>query len=406
MNPRLTYKGAESSLSGLRASLGAGREGRLRLAVVTAIGALAAGVIVWALSGGVATRAPAADAAPAAVLELVAQDVAVAEVRALRRDVPLTGTLQPLEQTEVKAQVAGQIAEVTVRPGDAVARDQVLARLGSREHKARLDEKLANLSAGQAQLTLARKKRESTRALHARSLISQSELDTVESEYRVSAAQVASLQAQVEQSRKALEDAVVQSPIDGVVSERLAQPGTAVTIGTPLFHVVDLSIMELAALVPASDIPAVQIGQEATFQVEGFGERSFAGNVERINPATEPGSRSIAVYVRIANPERELRAGMFAQGRLLVVDKEAATVIPVAALREEAGVSVVYRIQAGRLVREVVQVGARDRVEGLVKITSGLAPGAQVVVGPLANLQPDLAVRITGAAGGTPVSEP
>jgi RND family efflux transporter MFP subunit len=271
----------------------------------------------------------------------------------------------------------------------------VLARLDARDLNARLADKRASLAGAKAQLELSSRKRQTTRAMFERELVAQMELDSAESAYRVAEAAVRSLDAQVEQARKAVADCEIHSPLDGVVAERSAQIGSAVTPGSKLFTVMDLSTLELTALVPASDIPAVQVGQQVTFQVEGFGARSFSGTVDRINPSTEPGSRSIAVYVQIANQAGELRGGMFAQGSLRIAESADAPVIPASALHEEAGATFVYRIEGDRLARRPVEVSIRDAATGTVAIASGLDAGDRVIVSALANLQAGTAVRVT-----------
>jgi membrane fusion protein, multidrug efflux system len=357
--------------------------------------ALLLALLIWsALRDTIAPASPEATA-QGRVLELLPQDVATVELRPLSRRVPITGTVQPRDWTEVKAQIAGQIDEVAVRPGDRVKRNDILARLDARELRARLADKRAALAGAKAQLELSSRRLETSRAMFKRELVAQMELDSAESAYRVSRASVESLQAQLDQASKAVEDCEIRSPLDGVVAERSAQVGSAITPGNKLFTVMDLSTLELTALVPASDIPAAQIGQEVTFRVEGFGERSFTGTVERINPATEPGSRSIAIYVQIANPEGELRGGMFAQGSLRIAENAAAKVIPGSAMHEENGASFVYRIVDDRLVRQPVEVAIRDQATGMVGIASGLEAGDRVIVSALANLQPGTAVSIT-----------
>ena len=83
------------------------------------------------------------------------------------------------------------------------------------------------------------------------------------------------------------------------------------------------------------------------FRVEGFGEREFAGRIERINPAATAGSRSISVYAVIDNREGLLRGGMFAQGALTLSRVDNALAVPASAVREEIGQTFVYAIEDG-----------------------------------------------------------
>jgi RND family efflux transporter MFP subunit len=347
------------------------------------------------LFGYAGTRSAAPGPKAAAALELLPRDVAEATVQPLQRSIPLTGTIQPLNQTEIKSQQAAEIQEVLVREGEPVEKGQILARLDATDLEAKLRDKFGALTVGKAQLDLARKNLRANQSLLERNFISQTAFDNIQSNFHISEATLVSLQAQVEQARKALAHTIIRSPIAGVVAERIAQPGLAVAVNTKLFTVHDLSLMNIEALVPARDIPAVQVGQEARLLIEGFGERAFIGKVERINPSTEQGSRSIMVHLLIPNPDGQLKGGMFAQGTLGISSIVSATVVPQAAIREQGGRASVFRIEADALVEQPVETGMRDAATGTVEIRSGLPAGARVVVGNLANLHTGQRVRVT-----------
>src|SRR5437763_1178230 len=122
--------------------------------------------------------------------------------------------------------------------------------------------------------------------------------------------------AQLEQTQSMLDAAIVRSPIAGVVAKRHVQPGEKVGFDAPLLQLVDLSTLEVQAQASLADIAKIKPGMPASVQIEGLAERSFPGRVERINPAAEPGTRSINVYVSLANEGSLLKAGMFARVRL------------------------------------------------------------------------------------------
>ena len=116
--------------------------------------------------------------------------------------------------------------------------------------------------------------------------------------------------------------------------------------------------------------------------------------IARINPAAAAGSRSLLVYIEVANQEGLLKGGMFAKGGLTLDARAAVLAVPIAALREEAGQPVVYRVEAGKLVRSAVKTGVRNEEEGWVEITAGLAAGAQVVKANLGELKVDVPVTV------------
>jgi RND family efflux transporter MFP subunit len=139
----------------------------------------------------------------------------------------------------------------------------------------------------------------------------------------------------------------------------------------------------------------VKIGQPMNFRVEGFGERDFAGRIERINPAATAGSRSISVYAVIDNSEGLLRGGMFAQGALTLSRIDSALAVPATAVREEIGQTFVYAIENGLIKRKNVKVGVADAA-GRVQVLEGLAAGDRIVRANLGSLKEGLTARLSG----------
>lgn len=130
-------------------------------------------------------------------------------------------------------------------------------------------------------------------ALLQQKFISQNAFDSTQSTFQVSEARIRALEAQVRLAQKALDDTVLRAPIAGTVSQRLAQPGEKLPVDARLIELMDLAELEVEAAVPASDIPRIRSGQKVSFRVEGFDDKAFTGRVGRINPATQPGTRSI-----------------------------------------------------------------------------------------------------------------
>lgn len=325
---------------------------------------------------------------PVVTLEFAANDIAVVQMRELQQVIPLTGNLQALNQTLVRAKVAGEIKETMVREGEAVKKGQVLARFDTVDFQSRLNEKIANLEGARAQLSLAEKNQKNNQSLLQQKYISQNAYDNTQSSFLVSQATLKSYQAQVDLARNALNDAVVRSPMEGFVAKRHVQPGEKVSQDTPLFAIVDLSRMELQAPVPASEIGDVRVGQEATIRIDGNDGKTHTGRVERISPASEVGSRSINVYIAIANAERTLKGGMFATGVLHLSNTLPVLAMPLSAIRNENGQAYVITLEAGKLARHPVELGRTAEQDGLVEIRSGLAEHAQVVTSRMEGLKP------------------
>ena len=324
---------------------------------------------------------------PPVALEFSAADLARVEAQPLSRWLPVSGALQPVRQATVKAKVSGDVRQITVREGETVQAGQLLARIDTADLEARLAERIGALESAKAQLALADKTRSTNLALLKQNFISQNAFDNSESSYAVSQGTVKSAEAQVQLARNALRDAIATSPLTGVVAKRHVQPGEKVAFDSPLVTVVDLRDLELQAAVPAADVPELAIGKSVELAIDGFGERRFAGHVERINPATEPGTRAILVYVGIPNADGTLRGGMFATGRIALAASAPLATLPATAIRTEGGQTYVWLVEDGKLVKRSVVIGRRDDTAGRVEIRTALPSGSSVLAAKFDNLK-------------------
>ncbi len=359
------------------------------------IGALVVLAVAGALGGSVAYRlakkggddaGPGGQKAPV-VLEFAPGDLTGVESRPIARWLPVSGALQPVNQATVKAKVSGDVRHIAVREGEAVSAGQVLVRIDSADLESRLSDRIGALESARAQLALAEKTRASNQTLLKQNFISQNAFDNSESSLNVSLGSVKSAEAQVALARNALKDAVVTSPLAGIVAKRHVQPGEKVAFDSPLVTVVDLKDMELQAVVPAVDVPELAIGMPVALAVDGFGERRFSGRIERINPATEAGTRAILVYVGIPNADRALRGGMFATGRIALAPDSPAPTLPQTAIRTEAGQTFVWAIDSGKLVKRIVVVGRRDDEAGRIEVRTPLPPELAILAARFDNLK-------------------
>ncbi len=288
---------------------------------------------------------------------------------------------------------------VLVREGETVEAGQVLVKMDVREYEGRAAQARGALQAARAQFDIAAKARDNNRALLEKNFISKNAFDNAQSQFEIGRANVESARAALDVAQKTLSDTVIRAPIAGVVSTRSVQPGEKVSADNKLFDVIDLRTMELEGAVPTSEIMAVALGQEVLTTFAGL-PAPVPGQVVRINPAIQAGSRSILVYVRIDNPQSQLRSGMFGDARLTLVKKQGVLTIPQSAVRTDAGTSYVYAIQNGMIARKTVRLGLHgsSEAEPSVEVLEGLAVGERVVRVNLGELRPGTVVRLNGAA--------
>lgn len=334
-------------------------------------------------------------------LEFAARDVVQLTPRVLGAELLLPGTVQAVSQATVRSKVSAEVKTVAVREGDKVRAGQVLAEFDTAHLRTQLAERVAAVESARAQLAQTERTREVNAQLVKQNFISQNAFDTADAAHRAQTAAVAVADAQLDQTRLMMADAVVRAPIDGLVSKRHVQPGEKLAFDAPILSIVDLGRLEVQAQSAVSDVTQVTVGARAEVEVEGLPERTFPGQVERINPSAEPGSRTISVYVGLTNENALLKAGMFARVRLRAKQEREVPALPLSAVQNDAGQSIVWVIADGKLAKRAVTIGRRDERSQLVEVVSGLDPSDRVIATKFDNLRDGLAAKIVGGAPAT-----
>ena len=371
---------------------------RHRIILLLILVIIIAGGVTWTLKQKSAFK-PAPVAAPIAVaaptLEFLPSEIFTAKPLDIQQTLSLSGALRAVDISSVKARVAAEVREISVREGDTVRAGQIVARMDVTEFQARVDQARGTLNAARAQLDIATKNRDNNRALVEKGFISKNAFDNSASQYATAEANVEAAKGALDVVQKLVNDTVIRSPISGVVAMRYVQAGEKVSADNKLLDIVNLQKMELEAAVPTNDITNVAIGQRVTLRIEGL-PQMIEGKVVRINPATQSGSRSVLVYVQIANPQNQLRSGMFAEAQLILKTKTGVLALPQNAIRKDGNGTYVYVVEGGVLARKPVTIGMSGRTSDdyMTEVLSGIDFGTQVVGTDMGSLQPGTHVRI------------
>ena len=371
---------------------------RRRIILIVILVIIIAGGVTWTLKQKSAVK-PAPVAAPIALaaptLEFLPSEIFTAKPLDIQQTLSLSGALRAVDISSVKARVAAEVREIPVREGDAVRAGQIVARMDVTEFQARVDQARGTLNAARAQLDIATKNRDNNRALVEKGFISKNAFDNSASQYATAEANVEAAKGALDVVQKLVNDTVIRSPIAGVVAMRYVQAGEKVSADNKLLDIVNLQKMELEAAVPTNDITNVAIGQRVTLRIECL-PQTIEGKVVRINPATQSGSRSVLVYVQIANPQNQLRSGMFAEAQLILKTKTGVLALPQNAIRKDGNGTYVYVVEGGVLARKPVTIGMSGRTSDdyMTEVLSGIDFGTQVVGTDMGSLQPGTHVRI------------
>jgi len=379
---------------------------RIKLAVV----AIIAVVLLYLglrMSGqkGAAPASPtaAASAAAPAALELVPDDVVVVRQQRLSRQVEVTGSLKAVQSAIVKAKVPGELRQLSVREGEAVRAGQVLGQIDTTEYDWRVKQAEQQAQAAKAQVEIAERTLTNNKALVAQGFISPTALEAAESTAQGARASQQAAEAAVELARKSRADAQLVAPINGMVSQRLAQPGERVALDARILEIVDLSKVELEAALAPQDVALLRPGARAQLKVDGIGE-PVGAQVARINPAATAGARTVTVYFAVdAHPA--LRQGLFAQGRADAGTRDTLAV-PASAVRRDQPQPYLLSTEGNQAQQRTVKLGVAglsERGDDLIEITQGVTAGAEVLAGRVGTVRSGTPLR-RAAPAATPAS--
>jgi RND family efflux transporter MFP subunit len=303
------------------------------------------------------------------------------------------GTLRAAETTQLAAQMMGNIVQVRVHEGDHVQRGQVLAVIDDAQPRAALDRSTAaalaaeqEISASEADFTLADATFKRYQTLYDRKSVSPQEFDEIKARYQAAQARRemaragrAQAKAALQQARTALSYTHILAPFDGLITEKKADVGTLATPGMPIFTVEDLRRYRLEATVNETDLRYVRQGEPVSVLIDALGDRELKGKVTEIVPAANPESRSFLVKVELPS-DPALRSGLFGRAQFTRGER-AGLLIPRTAVVERGQLQGIYVVDL-------------NRIAGLRYITLGKPAAQQVEV--LAGLQ----------AGETLISDP
>jgi HlyD family secretion protein len=271
----------------------------------------------------------------------------------IRATVSATGTVNAVTTVLVGTQVSGTIKQLFVDYNTMVKQGQLLAQIDPASFEAQVAQASANLSLARANLEKSKVALRDTitafernKILYGKNFISKHDLDTSETTYLSALAQIKASEAQVEQTRAALNLAQtnlrytrIVSPVNGTVISRSIDVGqtVAASFQTPTLFTIaqDLTKMQIVASVDEADIGRIKSRQPVTFTVDAYPDLMFKGNVSEIRnaPTTVQNVVTYEVIVKVDNPDLKLKPGMTANVSIIIDDKKDILRIPNAALR-------------------------------------------------------------------------
>jgi RND family efflux transporter MFP subunit len=287
----------------------------------------------------------------------------------------------------------GRIQQVLVHDGDSVRAGQTLALLDDAALHATVDQAEAEVKAMQSQQAaaqiearLAASTLERYRQLQAEKSVSPQEIDEVSRRAEAAAARLDAVRAQTDAARAQKSNAAtmlgythLRAPFAGIVTARMADPGTLASPGVPLLQVDKAGALQLQASVDESAINAIHRGMKTQISIDGASSTALAGTVAEIVPAADFASHSFLVKIDLP-ASTHLRAGMYGTAEFANGLRQA-ILIPRSAVVSRGSLACVYVLDSRGIAQlRYVTLGAAQ--EALVEVLSGISAGEKLVDDP------------------------
>ena len=337
----------------------------------------------------------------------------------IARLVKASGQIDPRVKVNISAHVVGRIERLFVEEGQRVEAGDPFLELETQAFKAARDQARAQVAIAQSnrrqaeirlrdqELKLERMVRLHDDGIASEEQLEQAELARTSAELDLEEAREAVIQAEaaLEKAADDLSKATIFAPLSGRVIELNAEEGEVVVSGTMnnpasvIGTIADLSEILVEVDVDETEVAYLELGQQATIEVDALRDREYTGQVVEIGSSgfqrpQQPDVTFFKVKVLLADPDAALRPGMSARAEINTAEKSDALTVPIQAVvdrppltdegePEEDGEEIEVVLVVGddfTLAQRAVETGLSDATH--VEILSGLEEGERVVTGP------------------------
>ena len=299
--------------------------------------------------------------------------VATAVVRDVDQTEVYTSTVQAFVKNNIAPQSGGRISKIYVEVGDFVKKGQVVAEM-DKTQLAQIELQMKNNEIEYNRL----------KGLFDAGGLSQSDLDAIEMAYKVSKTNYENL----------LENSVLVSPIDGVISARNYDAGDMYTMSQPLYTVEQIVPVKMLVAISEIDYTKVKKGDAVSIVADAIPGKTFAGKVNRIYPTIDPMTRTFTAEVVVDNNYKTLRPGMFVRATVNFGTRQSVIVPDIAVVKQSgSGDRFVYVVESDNTVSfKPVKLGRRINNE--FEVLEGLKEGETVVTGGQVKLKAGVKVEV------------
>jgi len=259
-----------------------------------------------------------------------------------------TGVIEPVQTVELKSKASGEIIQFPFDEGDPVKKGQIIAMLDPVDVQNEYDQAEADLEVAKVGLSQAAKQADRQKQLYADGLISELDYDNSLLAKEQANSTLIKAQTTLDNAKERLQDTQLESPIDGIILQKNVEEGqiiasgiSAVSGGTAIASVADMSEVLVRASVDEVDIGQVKAGQKATVIAESYPDREFQGVVARVHPQAKVDQNvtTFDVTIDVDNSDGLLMAGMNASVEIIAGYEENVLLVPREALTDARAIA-------------------------------------------------------------------
>jgi membrane fusion protein (multidrug efflux system) len=302
----------------------------------------------------------------------------------------LTGSVMADRQSEVAANVSGQVTRTYVERGMPVKLGQPLALVDSKAATFQAAAAMAQSQAAQTQVTLARQECDRADTLFSQGAIPKSEFDRLKSQCTAQLYQANAAQANADLAGKLAGDTIIRAPMDGFVGERYVNVGEYVQPSSKVASVFAINPARVQISVPEAATSLIKEGQQLDLEVSAYQDKTFPATVRFVSPILRANTRDLIIEASAKNDDSKLRPGMFATVKLTVGEEEQPTV-PVEAIKVDGTIKRLFLARGGQAFEVVVRTGVTR--DGRIAVLEPLQKGEKVIVHPPPGLRDGASIQ-------------
>jgi len=342
------------------------------------------------------------------------EEIAVSVVRVSKRATPVTlrisGMLVPAGETEVVSRLAGRVSELRYQVGQRVSAGAVVATIVAHDLAQRqneleraLAEARKDLQDKEQRLAAADKLAARTRELFKQDLIARIELEQVEAASQtaraqadLAQAQLSQLESMLSQARKIQSLAQITAPIAGVISRRWVEPGATIAESSTILSIANAGTLKFTGRMAGEFPSGVREGLSAKITSAAVADAKLDGKLTRVELRAENGAAISAFEIQIKNSTANFRSEMAADALITLDREQTILLVPRTAILESGGKHYLFKLNAGRAIRQEVKLGAAQDHE--IVIEHGVQEGDVAIVDDVSKLKPGSRIRVAAAS--------